>query len=75
MYTPIEAIPHETLLPIFVWLYGGGYVGGDKYEATVASTIGLYNGSEIAANEGELDVFVVLDVDCSRRYDRCGAEL
>ena len=54
MYAPAHAAQHRTKLPVFVWLYGGGYIAGDKISKTWATPVGLYNGSLTAQQQGTL---------------------
>jgi len=49
IYVPKTASP-DKLLPVMVWMYGGGYKIGDKYE------FGFYDGENLAKDH---DVIVV----------------
>ncbi|KJE94823.1 acetylcholinesterase [Capsaspora owczarzaki ATCC 30864] len=50
IYMPPNALNSSTPLPVMFWIYGGGYMFGDKFE------LGLYNGINLALNNNAIIV-------------------
>jgi len=56
VFTPSYAVPHQTDLPVFLWLYGGGFVEGDAIQKSSFVPNGSYNGSKISEEFGVMVV-------------------
>ena len=59
----------KKLAPVLVWIYGGGYTGGDKNAAGQYNPAGLFNANKVMGNSDF--VFVAFNYRVSQSFLAC----